>query len=69
MACMSQTAWQSTGKRWLNSQTLAGVTFREPRIPVYANVTAAPFPSAAAMPELLARQVLTPARLQEGTPD
>jgi len=32
------------------------VTFREPRIPVYSNVTAAPFPSAAAIPGLLARQ-------------
>lgn len=38
-------------------QAMAGVTFREPRIPVYSNVTGAPFPSAAAIPELLARQV------------
>ena len=51
-----------SGRRWLGLQALAGVTFREPRIPVYSNVTAAPFPSAAAMPELLARQVLSPSQ-------
>ncbi|KAK9843971.1 hypothetical protein WJX81_000807 [Elliptochloris bilobata] len=39
---------------------MAGVTFHEPRIPVYSNVTAAPFPSAAAIPELLARQLVEP---------
>ena len=38
---------------------MSRVTFREPRIPVYSNVTSAPFPSAAAIPELLARQVHT----------
>jgi hypothetical protein len=38
------------------AQALARVSFREPRIPVYSNVTAAPFPSAAAIPGLLARQ-------------
>ncbi len=36
------------------------VTFNEPRIPVYSNVTGAPFPNAAAIPELLARQLVEP---------
>ena len=47
LACMPQAAWRSTRKRWLGAQALAGVAFREPRIPVYSNVTAAPLPSVA----------------------
>ncbi len=42
------------------------VTFREPRIPVYSNVTGAPFPDAASIPGLLARQLTEPVRW-EGT--
>ena len=39
---------------------LAEVTFRQPRIPVYSNVTGQPFPDAAAIPALLARQLTEP---------
>ena len=39
---------------------LAEVQFREPRIPVYSNVTGEPFPDAAAIPALLARQLTEP---------
>ena len=42
------------------------VTFREPRMPVYSNVTGAPFPDAASIPALLARQLTEPVRW-EGT--
>ena len=42
------------------------MTIKEPRIPVYSNVTGEPFPSAAAIPELLARQ-LTEAVQWEGS--
>ena len=38
-------------------EALAKVAFKEPRIPVYSNVTGQPFPSAQAMPELLTRQL------------
>jgi hypothetical protein len=36
------------------------VTFKEPRIPVISNVTAKPFESAAAIPGLLAEQLVSP---------
>ncbi len=49
---------------WL--QVLGTVTFKEPRIPVYSNVTATPFGSAADIPGMLARQLVEPVRL-EGT--
>ena len=42
------------------------VTFNEPRIPVYSNVTGAPFPNAASIPDLLARQLVEPV-LWEGS--
>jgi [acyl-carrier-protein] S-malonyltransferase len=45
---------------------LATVTFREPRIPVYSNVTAAPFSRAEHIPGMLARQLVEPVRW-EGT--
>jgi [acyl-carrier-protein] S-malonyltransferase len=45
---------------------LAEVTFREPRMPVYSNVTGQPFPDAASIPGLLARQ-LTEAVMWEGS--
>ena len=45
---------------------LAEVTFKEPRIPVYSNVTGQPFPDAASIPALLARQ-LTEAVMWEGS--
>ncbi len=41
-------------------QVLKGVTFHEPRIPVYSNVTAAPLGSAADIPGMLARQLVEP---------
>ena len=59
---MPQAVRCKTGKRWLGAQALAGVTFREPRNPVYYNVAAAPLSSVAAIPELLARQVLNPSQ-------
>ena len=39
---------------------LATVTFHPPRIPVYSNVTGAPFADAASIPALLARQLTEP---------
>ena len=39
---------------------LAEVSFQQPRIPVYSNVTGEPFPDAAAIPALLARQLTEP---------
>ncbi|GDY11231.1 malonyl CoA-acyl carrier protein transacylase [Planctomycetota bacterium] len=41
---------------------LAGVAFRDPKVPVYANVTAAPVVKAADLPGLLARQLTSPVR-------
>ena len=35
---------------------------KEPRIPVYSNVTGEPFPDAASIPALLARQLVEPVR-------
>lgn len=43
-------------------QALADVTFKEPRIPVYSNVTAEPFDQAASIPGMLARQLVEPVR-------
>jgi [acyl-carrier-protein] S-malonyltransferase len=45
---------------------LASVTVREPRMPVYSNVSAAPFAGAAEIPGMLARQLVEPVRW-EGT--
>lgn len=39
---------------------LAEVTINEPRIPVYSNVTAQPFTSAAEIPGMLGRQLCEP---------
>ena len=36
---------------------LSSVTFKEPEIPVIANVTAAPYPGVSAVPDLLAQQI------------
>ena len=44
------------------SRIFSQVTFREPRLPVYSNVTGAPFPDAASIPGLLARQLTEPVR-------
>lgn len=41
-------------------QVLKEVTFSEPRIPVYSNVTATPLKSAADIPAMLARQLVEP---------
>lgn len=38
------------------------VTFNEPRMPVYSNVTGAPFEDAASIPGLLARQLVEPVK-------
>ena len=43
-------------------QVLEDVTFKEPRIPVYSNVTAEPFTSAAIIPGMLARQLVEPVK-------
>lgn len=45
---------------------LASVEVREPRMPVYSNVTGAPFGAAADIPGMLARQLVEPVRW-EGT--
>jgi len=45
---------------------LGSVTIKEPRIPVYSNVTGQPFGSAAEIPAMLARQLVEPVRW-EGT--
>lgn len=39
---------------------LLAQTFREPRIPVVANVTGKPYPDAASIPDLLRRQIASP---------
>ena len=44
---------------------LARATFCVPRVPVLSNVTGAPFPSPAAMPALLARQLTEPVLWEE----
>ena len=41
---------------------LGTVTLREPRMPVYSNVTGQPFGSAAEIPAMLARQLVEPVR-------
>ena len=43
-------------------QVLGSVTVCEPRMPVYSNVTGAPFAGAAAIPAMLARQLVEPVR-------
>ena len=43
-------------------QVLASVTVREPRMPVYSNVTGAPFAGVAAISAMLARQLVEPVR-------
>jgi [acyl-carrier-protein] S-malonyltransferase len=47
-------------------QVLEEVTFKEPRIPVYSNVTGKPFTDAASISGLLARQLVEPV-MWEGT--
>ena len=47
-------------------QVLKSVTFKEPRMPVYSNVTGQPFGGAAEIPAMLARQLVEPVRW-EGT--
>lgn len=42
------------------------MTIKEPRIPVYSNITGQPFGSAAEIPAMLARQLVEPVRW-EGT--
>ena len=39
--------------------------FNEPRIPVYSNVTAGPFPEAALIPGMLARQLVEPVNWED----
>ena len=43
-------------------QVLGDISFKEPRIPVYSNVTADPFTEAAAIPSMLARQLVEPVK-------
>ena len=43
-------------------QILENVAFKEPRIPVYSNVTAEPFTTAASIPSMLARQLVEPVK-------
>lgn len=50
----------------MTPKVLESVTFKEPRIPVYSNVTGQPFGSAAEIPALLAHQLVEPVRW-EGT--
>ena len=63
--------WCFIGKRRLEKaialkpEIAVEVRFREPRIPVLSNVTAQPFPGAAAVPEMLARQLVQPVRWQD----
>jgi len=44
---------------------LGDVVFKEPRIPVYSNVTAQPFEGAASVPGMLARQLVEPVRWED----
>ena len=46
----------------MQAQMLGKVTLREPRMPVYSNVTGQPFGSAAEIPAMLARQLVEPVR-------
>lgn len=46
----------------MSLQVLGEVQFKEPRIPVFSNVTAQPFTSAAAIPDMLARQLVEPVK-------
>lgn len=46
-------------------QVLGGVAFKEPRIPIYSNVTAQPFENAASVPAMLARQLVEPVRWED----
>jgi [acyl-carrier-protein] S-malonyltransferase len=48
-----------------NVQVLGDVEFKEPRIPVYSNVTAEPFADAASVPGMLARQLVEPVRWED----
>ena len=45
---------------------LAQTRFRDPRVPVYTNVTAQPVTSAAQIPDLLVRQLTNPVRWADG---
>ena len=47
-------------------QILGSVSFKEPRMPVYSNVSGEPFGSGGGIPALLARQLVEPVRW-EGT--
>ena len=47
------------------NDALARASFSQPRVPVYSNVTGAPFPDAASIPVLLARQLTEPVLWQE----
>lgn len=44
------------------SQALGSVSIKEPRIPVFSNVTAEPFKDVAAIPGMLARQLVEPVK-------
>ena len=46
-------------------QALGEVVFKEPRIPIYSNVTAQPFEGAASVPGMLARQLVEPVRWED----
>ena len=46
-------------------QALKEVKFKEPRIPVYSNVTAQPMGPAASIPGMLARQLVEPVRWED----
>ena len=46
-------------------QVLKEIKFNEPNIPVYSNVTAAPFPKAAEIPGMLARQLVEPVKWED----
>ena len=46
-------------------QALKAVKFNEPRIPVFSNVTATPFPEVASIPGMLARQLVEPVKWED----
>ena len=46
-------------------QVLKDISFKEPRIPVFSNVTAEPFANAASVPTMLARQLVEPVRWED----
>ncbi|WP_051109856.1 type I polyketide synthase [Massilia niastensis] len=57
---------QMAGVRALLAAELATVAFREPRVPVYANLTAEPYPlDGARMGELLTRHIVEPVRFAD----